>query len=168
MSEDITLTSGATETVHGTYAAAVLHWAMGYGDRYDTITALSADNRKRCLATAVRHLNEQTWGEDADTFAERDAITEFATAQYELAALIADDPDVVSPADTSSNIASLSAGSAGIEFFNPEDGDTLPPVLMRLVGEYLSGGSTGSSVIGGFGNTGACASPFSAEEDYDP
>lgn len=170
MSELITLTGGATETIHGTYAAAVTYWEMSYGDAFDTISALSADNRKRCLATAVRYFNRQSWTEDADTFAERDAITAFATAQYELAALIAEDPSVVSAVDTGSNVSSLSAGSASIEFFNPttDAAPILPPIIDNLIGEYLSGPSTGVTIIGGFGNAGSACNPFSDDEDYDP
>ena len=169
MSEVITLTSGATETIHGTYAAAVSYWSMAYGSQYDTINALSADNRKRCLASAVRFLNAQSWTEDADTFAERDAITVFATAQYELAALIAEDPSVTQADDAgSSNIASLSAGSASISFFNPtETGSALPTIVQRLLGEYLVGDTSSLTIIGGLGNSGSDSNPFSDCEDYD-
>lgn len=169
MSELITLSGGASETIHGTYAGSITYIAMLYGDAADAWTALSADNRKRTLAAAVRYLNAQSWTAAYDTFAERDALTAFASAQYELAVMIAADPSVASTANQGSNISSVSAGGASVSYFNPtiDGADLLPPVLMRLIGAYLSGGAS-LTVIGGFGAAGAECNPFSADEDYDP
>lgn len=169
MSSTITV-SGATETIHGTFDAAVDYNALNYGETYTAWSALSDDNKKRTLAAAVRYLNSQTWSEDADTFEERDAIEAFATAQYELAVLIASDASVVAALDSSTNIQSASAGGASVSFFAPTSvragtATRLPPVLQRLIGEYL--GSTSVTVIGGFGQAGDCESPFSECADYD-
>lgn len=169
MSDTITVGTGS-ETIHGTYAGAVAYVDVMYGDAYDAWTALTADNRKKTLAAAVRYLNAQSWNEDADTFAERDAITAFATAQYELAVLIASDPSVTQSLTQGSNIASMSAGSASLTYFAPttlEQGTAtkLPVVVDRLVGEYLA--TSSATVIGGFGNEGDEDSPFSDCEDYE-
>lgn len=171
MSETITLTTGQTAEIHGTFDAAEEYLGIMYGDTYDTWNALSDDNKKKTLAAAVRYLNAQQWSDDADTFAERDAITEFATAQYELAVLIADDPALTQSLTSGSNIQSLNAGSAGLTFFAPtslEQGTAtkLPPIVDRLVGAYLAATSV-SSLIGGYGNEGDCDSPYSDCEDYD-
>ncbi|RPH64980.1 MAG: hypothetical protein EHM89_00125 [Acidobacteria bacterium] len=171
MSEVITLTGGASETIHGTYAAAQTYIAMSYGSTYDAWTALATDDlRKRTLAAAVRYLNSQVWNEDADTFAERDLIAAFATAQYELAVLILADASLTSSLSAGSNIRSVSAGGAGVEYFAPatlEAGTAtkLPPIVQRLIGAYL--GSAGVTVIGGYSQDGDCESPFSDCNDYD-
>lgn len=167
MSEVITLTGGATETIHGTYTASITYIAMLYGDAPDAWSALSVDNRKRTLATAVRYLNAQTWATACDTFAERDAIPAFASAQYELAVLIAADPGVVATADQGSNIASLGAGSASVTYFSPttKNAATLPPVVQRLVGGYLAAATLAGADGGASHDSGGAANPFSACED---
>jgi len=176
MSEVITLTGGATETIHGTFAAAKLYVDMMFGDEADTWRSLAAsgsltadDRKKQTLAAAVRFLNALTWGEGYDEFDERDAVTAFAAAQYELAVLIASDPSIVQQADQGSNIASLGAGSAQIAFFNPttKGAALLPPVVQRLVGSYLAASSlTGPD--GGESLSSRADNPFSACEDFDP
>lgn len=163
MSEVITLTGGQSETIHGTYNGAIAHIAMSYGSQYDAWTALSADNRKRCLASAVRYLNAQNWSDDYDTFAERDAVGAFATAQYELAVVIANDPDVVTQLDTGSNIQSVGAGGASVTYFAPTTGSyVLPPVVHRLVGSYLA---RSSSAVVSISSTGCETNSFN--DDYD-
>lgn len=178
MSESIALSTGETEEIHGTFTAAKAYIAMMFGENYDTWRdlavsgSLTADDRKKqTLAAAVRYLNAQQWTADAETFVLRDGIAAFATAQYELAVLIASDPSVLSNVDSGSNIASLGAGSAQISFFAPTSAalgtaSRLPTVVQRLVGEYLAAPSV-SSVIGGYGNEGDEDSPFSDCEDYD-
>lgn len=167
MSEVITLTTGQTETIHGTFAAWTSYVTMQYGSTYTAALALSADNQKKCLASAVRYFNAQTWGEDADTFAERDAITAFASAQYEMAVLIAADPTVVSQLDTGSNIASVGAGGASVSYFAPTTGEyELPAVVQRLVGSYLGSRTTASSITC-ISSTGSSSNPFNDDNDYD-
>lgn len=170
MSSTITVGTGS-EDIHGTAAGAIAYVDMMFGDTYTTWAALSADNQKKTLAAAVRYLNAQQWTEDADTFAERDAITAFASAQYELAVLISADASLTSNLTSGSNIQSMGAGSAQISFFAPtslEQGTAtkLPPIVDRLVGQYLAG-ATVTTLIGGYGAEGDEDSPFSDCEDYD-
>lgn len=172
MSELITLTSGASETIHGTYAGSIAYVAMVSGAAADAWTALTADARKRTLGTAVRYLNAQTWIATANTFALRDAIVAFTTAQYELAILIAADPGVTSNVDSGSNISSVNAGGAGVTFFNPTSARAgtatrLPPLVQRLVGAYLAASAAISSIVGGFGQTGSDTGPMHDCVDYD-
>lgn len=90
MSTTVTVGSG-TENIHGSATAAIAYCAIMFGTTYDTWNALTSDNQKKTLAAAVRYLNAQSWIDEADTFAERDAIAAFETAEYELAVLIASD-----------------------------------------------------------------------------
>lgn len=177
MSELITITGGASELIHGTFAASKLYVDGMFGDAYDTWRALAAsgsftadDRKKQTLAAAVRYLNAQTWTAAADTFLERDAIPAFAQAQYELAVLIASDSSVLSAVDSGANIQSMGAGSAQISFFAPTSAalgtaTKLPLVVHRLVGTYLA--AAGVTVIGGYGVEGDDESPFSECNDYD-
>lgn len=169
MSSVITLSTLETETIHGTFALAKSYIAIMYGPTYDAWTALATDDlKKKTLAAAVRYLNVQVWGADADTFAERDAIAEFEKAQYELAVLIAADPNVIALADQGSNIQSVSAGGASVSYFNPttKNATKLPPILMRLIGSYLTATNV-SGPEGGSGQTGSCTNPMSSCSDYD-
>lgn len=176
MSETITLSTSETETIHGTFTAAKAYIAMMFGETYDAWTALAAvgsvtadDRKKKTLAAAVRYLNAQTWADDYDTFAERDSVAAFAQAQYELAVMIASDASVLSALDAGSNIQSVSASGASVSFFAPttpgRGATKLPVILQRLVGSYLSAGST--TVIGGYASTGDCESQFSDCNDTD-
>lgn len=172
MSETIVVGTGS-ELIHGTFAAAKAYCAIMFGDTYDAWNLLTDDQKKKTLARAVRFLNAQAWTEDADTFAEREAllvnsVSVFHQAQYDLAVLISDDPDVVAQVDQGSNIASLGAGSASISFFNPttKNADVLPPVLMRLVGSYLALSSL-AGPDGGESRSSCATNPFSDCEDYD-
>jgi hypothetical protein len=170
VSEVITLTTGESETIHGTFAAAKAYIAMMYGDTYDAWTALSTDDKKkRTLAAAVRYLNAQAWSDDYDTFAERDAVTAFATAQYELAAMIANDASVMSAIDAGSNIQSVSAGSASVSYFAPtsagKGATKLPTIVHRLIGSYLAASSASS--VTAYGATGNEDNPFNDDSDYD-
>lgn len=177
MSELLTLSTGESETVHGTFVAAKSYIGMSFGDAFAAWTALAAsgsltadDRKKQTLAAAVRYLNAQTWRTDADTFAKRDLIAAFAQAEYELAVLIASDASDASALDSGANIKSMGAGSAQISFFAPTSvalgtATKLPVAVHRLVGSYLA--AAGVTVIGGYGNAGDSESPFSDCEDYD-
>lgn len=144
MSEVITLTTSQSETIHGGYQAAKDYVAMMFGSTYDAWTALASDDlKKRTLAAAVRYFNSLTWATAYNTFALRDVIPAFAPAEYELAVLICDDASVLAATDSGSNVKTLGAGSARIEFWRPSstlDGNAtvLPTVVDRLVGQYLA------------------------------
>lgn len=170
MSEVITLTTGETAEIHGTYAGAGSYLAMSYGSEADAWRALSADNQKRTLATAVRYLSAQAWIAGADAFVERDGIAAFAYAQYELAALIAADPSVISAIDSGSNIQSVGAGGASVTYFAPTKvgaGATkLPTVVHRLVGSYLAA-AQGATTVTAYGSAGGAVNPFGEDSDYD-
>lgn len=171
MSSVITLSSGEAETIHGTLVAARAYLAMMPGPAYDTWRSLvgagatADDAQKRTLAAAVRLLNAQVWSSSYDTFAKRDVVTAFETAQYELAVLIANDPALPTLANQGSNIQSVSAGGASVTYFNPttKAAAKLPPILMRLVGAYLGA----PPLAAPSGQTGSCVNPLSDCADYD-
>lgn len=175
MSELITLSTGESETIHGTFVAAKAYVAIMFGESYDTWRNLAAsgaltvdDRKKQTLAAAVRLLNAQAWAEAYDTFAERDLIAAFATAEYELAVIIANDPTVLAVADQGSNIKTAYAAGAGVEYFNPttKGAALLPPILMRLLGSYLATTTT-DGPDGGSGCSSSADNPFSDCEDLD-
>ena len=170
MSDTVTV-SGVSATIYGTYAAAVDYGALMYGAQYVAWTALAADDRKKTLVAATRYLDSQAWLDDYDTFAERDAVAAFPIASFALAVLILSDATLPQNADQASNIASLGAGSAQISFLNPTSvqagtATKLPPILQRLVGEYLAAASA-SSAIAALGQSGDEDSAFGDCSDYD-
>lgn len=167
---EVTLTTSETGTIYGDLAAAKAYIATKYGETYAAWRALAGDDddRKRTLATAAALLDAQVWQDDYDTFAERDAVTAFRNASYELAVAILADSSLVQAADQGSNIKSVAAGGASVEYFNSttQNAAPLPAVAMRLVGQYLSALRRTGPVAGG-GQSGSCVNPFSQCEDLD-
>jgi hypothetical protein len=166
----VTLTTGEDGIIYGTLAAAKTYIATKYGDTYAAWRALNAndDDRERTLITATAFIDSQVWDADHDTFAERDALAAFQNASYELAVMILADPTVIAQQDQGSNIKTAYASGAGVEFFNSttQGAALLPPILMRMIGQYLSGTALGGPVAGG-GQSGDCENPFSSCSDYD-
>jgi len=158
-------------TIYGTFAAATAYLQTQYGDAYTAWLALAADDQKRTLAAATRYLDRQVWVADADTFAERDALEAFQLASYELAAMVAEDPAVISTLDQGSNIQSVGAGGAQVTYFAPTSAKrgsapTLPPILMQLVGGYLAISEIGGP-DGGESVSNDASNPFSDCSDFD-
>lgn len=165
MSDTVPITGVSPDpTIYGTRAAAVAYITSMYGDAYTAWLALSTDNQNRTLVAAGRYIDRQVWVAAYDTFAERDALAAFPTATYELAALIADDPSVISVTDQGTNIARVYAGGAGVDYFNPTSAKTgsapkLPPILMDLIGAYLASSAVGGPQGGASQSSGA-SNPF--------
>lgn len=165
------LTGSPAGTIYGTFDDAGVYIDGQLGDAYRAWEALAEADQKRALLTAARYLDQQVWVEEADTFAERDAIAAFQYASYELACMVADDPSIVTVADQGSRISAAGAGGAFVNFAFPTTVQTgsaqlLPPILMRLIGEYLGGGGI-STAIGGIGVSDGCTNPLSECADYD-
>lgn len=168
--------------VYGGLPAATAYIGARIGDAYETWRGLSTDDQGRTLVSATSYLDRIAWKGTATTPAvggttlqwPRTGVTrsngtavdpntvpvEITSATFELAALIADDPDIVSQLDSGSNIEKVNAGGAGVTFFAPtsaNDGSAsrLPYVVQQLIGQFTS--SAGVTVIGGFGQSGnAC------------
>lgn len=176
MSEVVTIGS-ATATIYGTFAAATAYLSTMFGDAYTAWLALSTDDQKRTLVAATRYIDRQTWLDAYDTFAERDAFLDinskliFDLASYELAALVAEDPSVVTVADSGSNIKSVGAGGAFVDYFNPTSirfgtASKLPQVIDDMIGKYLAA-TASTAALGGDSQSGDCVDPFSDCVDYD-
>jgi hypothetical protein len=172
VSEIIVIGTGS-ETILGSHADAVAYIGMELGARYEAWAGKDPTTQKKSLVKAVRFLNAQVWTEEADTFAERDALQVngkyvFREAQYELAVLVVEESTVTDAADQGSNIKAVGAGSASVEYFNPttQGADLLPPILMRLIGSYLGATANDGPVAGG-GCAGSSENPFSSCSDYD-
>lgn len=171
MSEVVTVSAGVAGTIYGTFAAAEAYLGARYGARYTAWLALADGPQKQTLISATDILNSQDWIETADTFAERDALDAFVSASYELAALIVEDEDLANVVDQGGNIQSANAGGAGVTFFAPTSArrgsaPLLPPLIMRLVGDYLAA----AEALGADGGTGASGddeNPFSRCSDFD-
>lgn len=80
-------------------------------------------------------------------------------AQFELAFAVQQDPSIGEASGTGSNLKSVGAGSARVEFFRPEDDlERFPPQVMELLGPLLAGASATS--LGGFRGGGGNESSF--------
>lgn len=165
MSEDITVTGSSTPvTIYGTFAGANDYINDQYGPQYTAWLAMTPDDQKRTMITAVRFLESFAWNTTtAADFATRDAIEAFAEAEYELAVLVKANPKLTGNADQGSNVRAVGAGSARVEFFNPTSAAAgsaplLPPVVDRLVGKYLAARATG--VSGGVSSSGSDCPQF--------
>jgi hypothetical protein len=180
MSETITFANGAQARIYGTRAGA-----LGYlGGETDEWNAVATDEElQRLLVRASRYLDRLPWSDDYVTFAARDALDladgsvgdaafPFRAASYELARLALEDEDVLAVVDQGSNIKSLGASGAEVEFFVPTTAHRgtaplLPPVVASLIGSYLSVSASDVSAEGGDSDTGTCVNPFGPCSDFD-
>lgn len=180
MSETITFTNGAQARIYGSKAGA-----LGYlGGETDAWNAVATDeDLQRLLVRASRYLDRLPWIADYATFVARDALDiadgsvgdaafPFRAACYELARLALDDEDVLTAADQGSNIKSLEAGGAGVEFFAQTSADRgtaplLPIAVLKLVGAYLAVSASDVGAEGGDSETGTCVNPFGPCADFD-
>lgn len=178
MSEAVTLTSGATGTVYGSLAAALLVLDTYIGDEYVAFIALDANTRKRAQIAAGRVIDSLNYADDYDTFAERDALQAdaslpndqgypFRVASYLLAALGAFDSDLFSLSTqdqqvTSISIAGASLGLSGAARTDLTIASQLPSDVLALLSPYLDAAATGGlSAQGGRGQAGSDCNPFS-------
>lgn len=177
--------------VYGGLTNATDYIGAMIGDAYTAWRALTADDMKRTLVAATRYIDEQDWQGTANAFGgttlqwPRDSVLKstgvaytnaeelalIQQAAFELAAAAADDPDVFSAIDASSNIQAVTAGGAGVTFFNPtsiRDGSAtkLPPIVMRLIGKFLAAPSASSAAFGSAGGE-AEDSIFGSGNDMD-
>jgi hypothetical protein len=173
-----TVTIGSyTEMIYDDLATALQRLGTRLGEGHVAFNALSADDQKKALVTARSALDVLGYATGYTTFALRNAYVDadgnypFRVASYEYAALIAADPDVTQQSDTGSNISSVGAGGAFVNFFNPTSAakgtaKPLPKSVMDLIGKYLSVDVTDTSG-GGTGESASCVNPFGPWVDYD-
>ncbi len=180
MSETITFANAASARIYGSLAGA-LDYLGAETDAWDDLE--TDETLQRLFVRAGRFLDRLPWGEDYTTFAARDALQADATADgdagypfrvasYELARLALDDESVLTIEDQSSNIQSMGAGGASVTYFSPTStqrgtASLLPPVLMKLVGQYLATSTADIGAEGGSSSTGSCVNPFGPCRDFD-
>lgn len=96
---------------------------------------LSADNKGRAIISATRFMLGLPWCDAAPDPAEVQA-TPIPEVAAELAADLAAKPKLFADASGDSNIKSVKAGSAEVEFFSPVDGG--PPLPRALWNRLLA------------------------------
>lgn len=161
--------------VYGGMPAALHYLLYRAGDGPAAWRALTnPDDQARALVSATLFLDAQAWQGlptvpavsgttlqwprtgvvDANGLAVDPTTVPIAivNACFELAAMIADDPDFLSAADNGTNTKEVHGGPAGVEYFVPTSAANgtatlLPTIVQRLVGQYL--GSSASTVGGG-------------------
>lgn len=169
MSEVVNITGGYSGTIYGTFNGAIAYMQTHFGSAYSTFLGLSADDQKRALISAAAFLDRLAWTAAADTFAERDAITAFVDASYELGALLAEDDTALASAQQGSDVQSVSDGGVSVTFRDTRarrgSGSVLPSVVTQLVGKYLVTGVAPDVKLGS--QSSDATNPFSDDEDYD-
>lgn len=160
MSDTVTIGTD-TATIYGTAAGASSYLAFTLGDAAAAWRALSADDSSRSLVTATRYLDGLAWSTGYTTFALRDAVTVIVNASYELAALVAEDPAVLTGGGE--DVASYSGGGVSVTFAGAgQRRGPLPAAIRKMVRAYLAT----PTKIGGYGQTGNADSDFAADASY--
>ncbi len=158
-----------------------------FGSTYTAWLLLSADDKSRTLVSSSAFLDSLSWqgtatgvlngnstllqwprsgidGVDSTTIP-----TAIVNASFELAVMIAADPDLVNKIDQSTNISSASGGGGvSVSYFAPTSvivgtATLLPPLVQRLVGRYLAT----PSGDGSFGAAGKGCSAFSSSAQFN-
>lgn len=192
-----TVTSYSAVEVYGGLAACKNYLGTSMSDGATAFLGLASDDdRKRALIAATRFIDAQVWQgvamlvvpPDPTTLQwPRSGITNadgtpvsstvvppvLVQAVFELAGIIADDPDVQAAVDASNNIKSVSASGAGVEYFSPTNPLSAPPStklpvpVHRLIGKWLATSGAGSSdADGGYAGSGGCSSEFDSCSQY--
>jgi hypothetical protein len=183
--------------VYGGTAAATDYIGAMFSEEATAWLALAPDDKARTLVGATRYLNRLRWlgtrtgivdgsvippgvattmqwpriGVTLSDGTPVDSTTvpaDVVQAAFELAVLVADDPDVIaSSGGDGSNIQSVEAGGGvGVAYFNPTSASTgtasqLPGILDGLLGQYLAiASSAAGTTDGGLAGNGGCESQF--------
>lgn len=186
--------SSAAE-VYGGLTAAAVYVGDRLGKAYAAWRALSVDDRGRTLVMATQFIDLQGWSGTrtglaggtpttlqwprsgvvlADGTAVDSTIVppEFVEATFEMAALIAADPAIVTKVDQGSNIKAANAGGGvGVEYFNPTSAASgtatrMPQVVAMLLGKFLASADPGGA-FGSFGQSGKSTSDFATCAQID-
>ena len=153
----ITGVSPDSEIYGASLAAAINHVKGRFGPTYTAWLALGSDDQAKTLVSATDYMDGLGLVDDGVAIGHSTTIAAVQKACYELAVLIADDPDIVAQIDQSSNIKRVKAGTAEVEYHNPTStrngtAERLPHVVQQLLADYLPTGS--AAVIGGYGQAG--------------
>lgn len=137
-----------------------------FGPSYTAWLLLSTDDKSRTMVSATSYIDSLQWQGTPTglvngnvTFLQwpRSGIdgvdpltvpTQIVNATFELAVLIAAAPDLVQNVDSGSNVQSMGAGPASLSFFRPTfaangSATVLPPLINRMIGQWLAGSGAG-------------------------
>ena len=172
-----------TTGVESPIADADTYLAARIGSTWSTATTLE---KQQAIISAARMLDNavlwtgnptadpqpREWPRDGAT-CDNEAVADgtipdaIAIAQYELANILFLDSTVQDGSGSGSNVKSVKAGSAAVEFFSATTGageTRLPTVVNDLVGCLIEG----STVAGGsFGTSDADSDPGYCKDDFD-
>ena len=173
---------GSVFDIYGTQAAAVIYLTGSFSPAATAWLAFTADQKAQTLVAATRMLDLQNWqGEpvaaypvpqtlkwprtgvlrfDGTPVSSATVPPEIENGSYELAALLGATPAMQEQQDQTTNIRSLQAGSASIEYFRPVNGGKFPPSVQSLVAQFLAGGLVGVSA----NSSGAFSQAFGTQE----
>ena len=129
--------------------------------QFDSWDDLTNNKKSRALVTASGQISLAVIEECKLPFTPP-TTEELEHATAELALAMTLDSSVITQKNTGSNTRRVKAGSAEVEFFNPQKGARFPPIVTNILAE---GGCIGGSVVGSysFGNTGS--SSFCDQDD---
>lgn len=136
----------------------------------DSWSSASSGDKEKALVTATRQLDRQNWEgskyEDAPTQVldfprsglvddEGDEVDETTVPQQiidatcELGLALLDNTQLQDESSTGSNIKSLKAGSAEIEYIRATSGKRFPTIVDELIGLWLTAGSGSATALAG-------------------
>lgn len=185
MTYTVTVTGGATAEVYGGLDALNSYASLSIGAAAAAYAKLTGDAPAQCLVKATRFIDAQVWQgvptappvDDTTLQWPRTGVTDeygaavdssmvpanVVKAAFELAMIAALKPATLEAADQGTNIKSVHAGTAGVDYFVPTSAATgtaplFPPVVQRLIAQYL--GSSVDSIGGGIQTGGEGRSEF--------
>lgn len=164
---------------------AIAYVDSRFGPNYTSWLGLEPEDQQRTLNSAVAYLDGLAWQGTATGAANDLGLTEWPRSgidgvsestiptgimngTYEMAVLIAADPDLPNKLDQGSNISSVQGGGGvGVSYFAQTSAllgtaPVLPVVVQRLVGRYLAIPEDDGSL----GQAGLGCSAFAARRQY--
>lgn len=122
-----------------------------FDPNYAIWQALNNDDKARYLVSSTRYLDSLTWEEPWSTQGAREAESKIVQACVVIAFMIVqENADFISTGTTASGTKRLKAGSAEIEYFNPNAGGSLrqrfPQQVWLLIGQFLNGANSNMGI----------------------
>ena len=111
---------------------------------------LDNSTKQRALVSASGQISLRLISDCQLPLAPADINAQVANASAEYALLLAEDPTILSQANTGTNTKRVRAGSAEVEFFQPRRGTRFPNIVTELLvaSECLSTGSAATAPQG--------------------
>ena len=188
MATVVTVSLTGNPSVYAIGADAVVDANSYLGARIgsDAWSSASSSDKKKALVSAARFIDRAVswsgkktvssqplqWPRDGAT-CDSESVTdgtipdEFAYAEFEMALILLGDSAAQDSTGTGSNIKSVKAGSARVEFFSSSVGSSsdtrLPTTVNDLVGCYIDGSVSFGSSSSGTSET----SSFDCDDDYN-